>query len=260
MSRRKWLLPGCALLAVVVVLAIIASVPAALALRLAGFRSQGSTEGILAERGAAPPTIAWWPLGGSADPGATGGDEQGAGGDVWPVTGPETLDAITVDLWFLAEPRTLPWDPVGDERLERGQTQAGETAYYIQFDEESANTQLIQWFGDAIEEQTRLRNPWIDLRPGGAVVYADVDLEIGWKRVGAVVMVDASGRQIEVIGVDIDGRLYSTPPDGQIAELAERVEFEANRALRELTFIDPAGQLTIQTISVSEDLAQILAY
>jgi hypothetical protein len=261
MSRRKWVLPGCALVAVVIVVVVIATVPAALALRLAGFRSQGTTADVLSQRGAAAaPTIAWSPpVAGNMDepsPAAGGGDNPYV-----PSAGePEALSEVTVDLWFLAQPQTLPSEQVGAERLERGEIENGETAYFIEFDEESANAHLMEWFGEYIEQQSRLRNPWIDLKPGGAVIYADVDLEVGWKRVGAVLMVDDTGQQIQVVGVDIDGRLYSTPPDGQIAELVQRVESEANRALQELTFLDPAGQLVIQEISVTENAAQILAY
>jgi hypothetical protein len=262
MSRRKWVLPGCALLAVVIVVVVIATVPAALALRLAGFRSQGITADVLNQRGeAAAPTIAWSPAteeSSAQPPPAVGGqDDDGA---VSESNGPQALNEVTVDLWFLAEPQTLPSSQVGAERLERGETESGETAYFIEFDEESANAHLMQWFGDYIEQQNRLRDPWIDLKPGGAVIYADVDLEVGWQRVGAVLMVDGTGQEIQVVGVDIDGRLYSTPPNGQIAELVQRVESETNRALRELTFLDPAGQLAIQEISISENKAQILAY
>jgi hypothetical protein len=262
MSRRKWVLPGCALLAVVIVVVLIATVPAALALRLAGFRSQGITADVLGQWGAAAgPTITWSP---GEDEGFAQADPAGGGqdnsGDSTDPDGPQALEAVTVDLWYLAQPQTLTFDQVGAERLERGKTESGETAYYIEFDEDSANAHLMEWFGDYIEQQSRLRDPWIDLKPGGAVVYADVDLEIGWQRVGAVLMVDGTGQQIQVVGVDVDGRLYSTPPGGQIAELAKRVESEANRALRELAFLDPAGQLAIQKISVTEDRAQILAY
>jgi hypothetical protein len=262
MSRRKWVIPGCAFLAVVVVVVVIATVPAALALRLAGFRSQGITADILDERGAAAaPTIAWSPAAGQGTtPQAPGAEGQSDGVGPGAPEGPQSLDAVTVDLWFLAEPQTLQSDQVGAERLERGETGSGETAYFIEFDEESANAHLMQWFGEYIDQQNRLRDPWIDLKPGGAVIYADVDLEVGWQRVGAVLMVDGTGRQIEIVGVDIDGRLYSTPPNGQIADLVRQVESEANRALRELTFLDPAGQLAIQTITVTEDRAQILAY
>jgi hypothetical protein len=262
MSRRKWLIPGCAILALLIVVVIIATVPAALALRLAGFRSQGDTAEILDERGSlAAPTIAWSP---SVDGDATLDDgvapADGAGGAQPSPGGPQTLDAVTVDLWFLAQPRTVPSDQLGADRLERGQTEAGATAYYIEFDEAGANAQLDRWFGEYVAAQSRLRDPAIDLKPGGAIVYADVDLELGWQRVGAVLMVDATGRQIQVVGVDIGGRLYSTPPDGQIAEMVQRVESEANRALRELAFVDDAGQLIIRAISVDETRAQILAY
>ena len=253
MSRRKWLIPGCAILAALAILVMIASIPAALALRLAGFRSQGTTVDVLETQGAeAPPTIAWPEVWGRG---------EAAEGDLVPGTGgSQSLDSVTVDLWFLAQPYALPVYQLSAEQVERGQTEAGSPVYFIEFDEESANAHLVQWFGENIQQQNRFRNPWVDLRSGGAVVYADVNLQIGWKRVGAVLMVDGSGRQVQLIGVDIDGRLFSAPPDGQIAELIRRVESETNRVLRELTFVDPAGQLAVQAIDVTEDRIRILAY
>ncbi|NOR82095.1 MAG: hypothetical protein GQ526_01220, partial [Ardenticatenales bacterium] len=78
--------------------------------------------------------------------------------------------------------------------------------------------------------------------------------------VGAVLMLDASGRQFILAGVDIDGRFYNVPPEGPVADLTQQLESEGNRALRELVFLDAAGELRIRHINVSQDGAQILAY
>jgi hypothetical protein len=266
MSRRKWIIPGCLLLAVIVVGVVIVIAPAAAALRLAGFRSEGSTDDFLKEQASVSrPTIQWSAQSPSSaaltpTPGATR-SVAGAGPapvDVHSEDGP--LDTVLVDVWFLSQPMTFHASEVFAERLERGRTEEGQVAYYIEFDQEGVNTYLDYWFGAAIAQEERVQNAWIDLVPGGAVVYADVNLEVGWQHVGAAFMLDASGRQFILAGVDIDGRLYSTPPGGSIAELTDRLEAQGNRALNSLVFLDPAGQLTVQQISISEDRAQILAY
>jgi len=271
MSRRKWFIPGCAIMLVLAVVVIIVSAPAALALRLAGFRAEGKTADFLNEQAAdSQPTIQWSDESAASapttpTPAATPAPD-GSGETSLPAVSPpdpdlvEPLDAVRVDIWFLSQPATFYPHEIYAQRLERGRTEDGALAYYIEFDEEGANAYLDHWFGVYVAQEARVRDPWIDLKPGGAVIYADVDLELGWQRVGAVFMLDNNGRQLVLVGVDVDGRLYSTPPAGRIAELAAQLESEGNRALRELTFLDSAGRLTIQAISLSEDGAQILAY
>jgi len=248
---------------VVVVIGVVAlSAPAALALRLAGFRAQGRTVDYLNEQAAVTKPTIQWPAAQSAVTFST----PTPAGTPEPVVQPqgtvpaEPLDSVQVDIWFLSQPAIFYPHQIFAKRLERGRTDDHQLAYYIEFNQEGVNTYLNYWFGDFVEQEARVRNVWIDLKPGGAVAYAEVNLELGWQRVGAVLMLDASGRQFVLAGVEIEGQLYSTPPAGQIADLAGQLEREGNRALRELTFLDPAGQLCIQAISLGEDGVQILAY
>jgi hypothetical protein len=265
MTRRKWALTGCAVLVVLVVGIVLVGTPAAIALRLAGFRSEGRTGDFLNQRASTvPPTIQWSgqpappltptaPADGSAPAPAA---PAGSG----PASESGSLDRIVVDIWFLSQPTAFSASETFARRLERGRTDDGTLAYYIEFDQAGINAYLNYWFGRYVAQEKRVREVSLDLKPGGAIVYADVNLEVGWQRVGAVFMLDASGRQLILAGVDMDGRLYSAPPDGQIASLVAQLESEGNRALRELTFVDPAGRLTIQSISLGEDRVQILAY
>ena len=265
MLRRKWAFIGCAVLAVLLVGTVLVATPAAIALRLAGFRSEGRTGDFLNERASAvPPTIEWSSQPGSP-PTPTAPADEAAPAAAAPAgsgapSGSGSLDQVVVDIWFLSQPTTFSASDTSARRLERGRVEEGTLAYYIEFDQAGINTYLNTWFGRYVAQEKRVRNVSLDLKPGGAVVYAEVNLEVGWKRVGAVFMLDGSGRQLMLAGVDMDGRLYSTPPDGQIASLVAQLESESNRALRELTFVDPAGRLTIRQISIDEDRVQILAY
>lgn len=56
----------------------------------------------------------------------------------------------------------------------------------------------------------------IDLRPGGAVIYANLTApQVGGLTgtVGAVVQVDSTGRRLMLTGVDINGQMYGLPDD-----------------------------------------------
>lgn len=267
MTRRKWLLPGCLILLLLLIALVVLGAPAALALRLAGLRAQGSVESYF-ETQTVPdqPTIPWdnpavQPLQPTPTPAGTPDPKAVAAAlaEIDPAA-PQPLEALTVDVWFLAQPQTFYAPEIFARRLERGLADDGRTAYYIDFNQEGINTYLSYWFGGAIASGGRVRNAWIDLRPGGAVIYADVDLELGWQKVGAVFMLDATGRQLILTGVDVGGRFYSIPPAGRVAELASQLESQGNRALADLTFLDPAGALKIQTIRLAEDSVQILAY
>ena len=83
----------------------------------------------------------------------------------------------------------------------------------------------------------RIQNLRVDLRTGGAIVYADVALpELGGiaQQVGAVLRIDATGRQFELAGLDIGGTLYAAS-GGQLAGQIAEVERLANQVLNELT-------------------------
>lgn len=277
MSRRKWILPGCGLLLALGIIALIVATPAALALRFAGFRAEGKTDEIFDNKSPAQqPAILWsdeaaletsstdlavipTPLATPAADGSVPDPVPATQAQV--ATGPVALEAVTVDIYFLSQPRTFYADEIFAKRLEKD-TQNDQTVYYVEFDEEGANQYLNYWFGQYVDYQymDRVKNPWVDLKPGGAIIYADVNLELGWKRVGAVFTLETTGRQLSLAGVDLDGKLYSTPPDGQIAQLVGQLESEANRALSDLTFLDPTGQLKLQVISLDENSVKLLAY
>ena len=265
MKRRQWLLPGCGIVLLVLVVLVVIGAPAALALRLAGLRSEGDTADYFQRQAITVlPTIQWFnsaaqPVELTPTPAATSVDGESVDTEQT-AAGPQPLEEVVVDVWFLGQPETFAASEVYAERLERGSLEDEPVAYFIEYDEAGLNTYLETWFGAYAASQLPLRNPWIDLKPGGAVVYAEVNLEVGWQEVGAVFTLDENGRQFVLNGLDVDGRFYSLPPQGEVANLAYQLETEGNRALQDLTFIDPAGLLTVQSINLSEDSVQILAY
>lgn len=179
--------------------------------------------------------------------------------------GREALPGTTITIWFLDGPRFFPADTTFAREMSRGQTEDGKLAYYIAFDEAGFNRYLTYWFlppGDELNQSLEgLRDPRVDLTPGGLVLNADVNVGGVWKRAGLVYTLDENAPQLHFIGIEFDGQLIGAVPgsflDDRVGKALERV---ANRALRELTFIDGTGaHLTINRIAIDEDQAVVLA-
>ncbi|MEZ4669071.1 MAG: hypothetical protein R3E39_14285 [Anaerolineae bacterium] len=83
-------------------------------------------------------------------------------------------------------------------------------------------------------DNPQYQNVRVDLRPGGGVVYADVHLpEAGISQtIGAVVRLDGSQRQFELLGVDMGGVLYGLPT-GSLAAQVQEVTATANAMLQQ---------------------------
>lgn len=79
------------------------------------------------------------------------------------------------------------------------------------------------------------RNGRIDLRPQGAVIYADVYVaQLGsWQNLGVVMRLDSTNRQLQVVGVDLNGTLYAAPPT-DLGSVVKDIEQTGNDILRQL--------------------------
>jgi len=172
----------------------------------------------------------------------------------------QPLDSVAITIWFLPTQETFYAQDIFAKRLERGQTADGQVAYFVDFDEAGLTQYLNYWFANWAARYVNFRNAQVDLKPGGLVIYGDLDLGTKWQRVGAVFNLDESGRQFNFVGVDIDGQLMAAPPAGPIATAAIALTVNGNRALQDLKFIDPAGILAIQQITLTEDGAQIVVH
>jgi hypothetical protein len=101
-----------------------------------------------------------------------------------------------------------------------------------------------------------VRNASIDLKPNGGVIYADIQPANSaiQQRVGLVLQV--SGTQVVVRGVDINGFLYSSPPD-ELAALVNEAERVANDAIRQTVVNAQGEQFELQSISINEGSATV---
>lgn len=107
------------------------------------------------------------------------------------------------------------------------------------------------------------RNIAVDLRPGGAVVYADVNAGLYWQRVGIVTRLDETNARFYVVGVDINGIVYNpvTLPfdlDDTVADAINHIEREGNNALRELVVYAEGESYTLSSIAVDDSTLTLM--
>ncbi len=118
--------------------------------------------------------------------------------------------------------------------VQTGLSASGVESAVVSLTEAEVNTLCRQRTTLCTTGDGQIRNASIDLRTGGAVVYAEFRIpETGlWQRVGVVVKINDQRNGLTVAGVDIDGTLYTIPNDG-IATALYTLTGETNRLIQE---------------------------
>jgi hypothetical protein len=159
---------------------------------------------------------------------------------------------FTVDLGQYGE-QTLPND-TGLYTLQVGNDQTGTQAAVVSFSEAGLQELCRQRTELCGPNNPRYRNARIDLRPGGAVIYADVSIpELGGieQMAGVVLRLDASGQRFEFAGVDLGGTLYDVPPDSLGTSVSE-LEHTGNDILSQLILEVSGDQFVLSQVSVDD--------
>lgn len=103
-----------------------------------------------------------------------------------------------------------------------------------------------------------VRNARFDLRSGGVIVNGEVLLPGAgiWQPVG-VVLRQSGAAQLDVMGVDLNGTLYSTPP-GELSALVAEAETTVNAILRQLTAQTGGTTYTLSEVHFSEEQVTLI--
>ncbi|HLV37433.1 MAG TPA: hypothetical protein VKY59_20105 [Spirillospora sp.] len=110
------------------------------------------------------------------------------------------------------------------------------------------------------EGSSQYRNVVLDLRPGGAVIYADVNTGgLGWQRVGVVLQLDSSRTLLRVAGIDISGALYDhTALPGELAGAVDEIVHVINDVLRQLAVEAGGENYTLSEIIIDDTTLTLL--
>lgn len=130
-------------------------------------------------------------------------------------------------------------------RFATGSDETGRRAALATFTEAELMNVCRQYSAVCRDGGERYRDVNIDLRPGGAVVYAEVDLGVVWQRVGIVLQLGMDRTRFESPGVDIAGSVYpldALPPAAAGASgTVNEIVTLANDVLRQLA-VNAAGE------------------
>ncbi len=236
--RSNWPLIGCgcataltALLAIggVGIVLLVALLPD-ITLQLSGFSPIGDTDSIF-EQAAALPTIE--------------------------VMNPVTPPEVVVDLGAYGS-QEIP-AATNDYTVLTGSTSDGAPLATVSFDEAALMNLCRERSDICHNENDQYQNVRIDLRPGGAVVYADVTVpNLGIQQTAGVVLrLDSTARQFEVEGVDIGGALYETPP-GDMSLLVEDIERTGNDLLNQLSLRAGGSQYTLSEVRIDDSTLTLI--
>jgi hypothetical protein len=220
------LLAGFGLAIIVGVMVVVALLPT-IGLRLAGFTPKGSTSSLFT---AVTPVSVAQPA------------------------NPITPSQVTVDLGQYGVHEIAPSTStysivVGD---------GGQTATAA-FTEAGLLELCRQWSDICANTNSQFRNPSIDLRPGGAIVYADVNVPQSGisQRIGLVLQLDGSRTQFQVAGMDVGGALYALP-SGQLSDSVTQFEQTTNGALHRMALQADGGQYHLSEIAVDDNTLTLI--
>ncbi len=137
----------------------------------------------------------------------------------------------------------------GNYTIRMGQSGGGGEVIVATFTE-SGLLELCRLYSNVCDNNSaQFRNIRFNLRPGGVLVYADVPVAGVWQLAGIALRLDGYN-QFEVVGVDVGGVLYDSPP-GDIAGIIEEIEREGNDLLREFTI--QAGGVSYRLFEIYAD-------
>lgn len=199
-----------------------------LAASVVGMRSQGQTEAVFEQQPPAP-TV-----------------------ELQNATQPEQ---VTVNLGSYGGQQTLMTDHPAYE-VAVGSDPSGRETAVISFSEASLMEICRQQNDICSGADPRFQNVRLDLKPGGAIVYADVTIPSGYgfdvqQTAGVVLQLDASQRQFVFSGIDLNGTLYTNPP-AELASTVQQFEQTGNDVLNQVSINAGGGTLTLQRAQIDE--------
>jgi hypothetical protein len=216
---------GVMLVAGIVVLLVIPALPG-MALQISGFKTKGNTETVF-QNIAPMPTIAV----------QNGVQPQQA------IINLGSLGSQTIDI----DPNQTQYQVVV------GTSNTGAPLATVSFTESGLMDMCYQRADLCGNSNAQYRNPRIDLRPGGAIIYADVYVpDFGvWQAAGIVLRLDSSQRQLQVAGVDVGGVLYDVPPNG-VGQQVSDVARVGNELLNQLSLEASGGRYALSQVMIDD--------
>ncbi len=165
---------------------------------------------------------------------------------------------VTIDLGQYGG-GTVNLDQVASE-IVTGSSETGAPIARASFTELQLLAICVQQSAICGEGNSQYRNVAVDLRPGGAVVYADVNVGgLAWQRVGVVFQLDNTRTALRVAGIDVNGGLYdySTLP-AELAARVDEIDRLTNDVLRQMAIQAGGERYTLSEIIIDDTTLTVI--
>lgn len=204
----------------------------ALVVGAAGLEAQGETDAIF-ETVAAAPTTTPVPLQNATRP-----------------------QQVTVDLGSYGGQQAINPNTVQADVQVGSDATTGQQTAVVRFTEAALLDLCRQQSTFCNNSDPQFQNVMFDLRPGGVIVYADVNVptDLGIPvndRVGLVLRLDNTGRRFAFAGVDLNGLLFDVPRD-QFGDIITQYEQAGNDLLSQMTVDAGGGSLDLDSVQIDD--------
>ena len=159
----------------------------------------------------------------------------------------------------LPDPLNLTLADLGNGEITGDGTTPGASTYLLALDEPALNDLLRRHFLPEGDISDRYRDPWIDLQPGGLIIYAEVNLGLRWQRMGLLLLQETE-TSLSPSGLVLGDELYALPDEGFLARAASRATATSEQTLAALTLVGPlSGEARVSQTRFHADRLEILA-
>lgn len=143
--------------------------------------------------------------------------------------------------------------------INTGSSETGAPIAIAQFDEATLQTMCQQRTPLCGTGHDQVRNARIDLKPGGAIIHAEVFIpQVGiWQALGAVLKLQPESNQFRMVGVDMNGTLYDTPPSNLSSVIAD-IENTGNAILTQLTLEASGNRYQLSEVQIDESVLTVI--
>jgi hypothetical protein len=174
------------------------------------------------------------------------------------VQNPTSPQQVTVDLGQYGS-GTVNLDQIASD-LVTGSSESGQPIARASFTEAQLLAICAQQSMICREGNNQYRSVALDLRPGGAVVYADVNVGgLAWQRVGVVFQLDNTRTVLRVAGVDVNGGLYdyNTLPS-ELGASVDEIARLTNDILRRMAVQAGGERYTLSEIIIDDTILTVI--
>lgn len=159
----------------------------------------------------------------------------------------------------LVEPLSLTHQDLPSVEIVGKVADSGVSVYHLTLSEADLNTLVRCHFLSGGTIGDRFRDLWIDLQPGGLVLYADVNLGLRWQRMGLLLLHD-DDLALSPVGVAIKQELYALPDKGFLTQTLVRAQAYSERMLISLMIVGPLpGEAQMTRVRFHADRIELFA-